>query len=234
MTDALRSGWGATWGPWNLSGSWKALVQNHINALEMRAILEAVWVWAPELWGAVVVIHCDNRSAVSYLLREGGTCSPRLMQLARELILFADRWHLQLRSCYLPGIANLEADALSRRKAVVEWCLHPEVAQEVSRCLGRPSIDLFASQANALLRRFFSIHHSDQRALGFDALHQPWTELLTYTFPPPHLILLVLAKLARSPTVLLLVTPWWSDTALFWETVFLFFFCSSPRVVGAA
>lgn len=103
----------------------------------------------------------------------------------------------------------------------MEWCLRPEVAQEIFCCLGWPSINLFASQANALLLQFFAIHCSDRQALGFDALHQPWTEVLTYAFPPPHLILQVLAKLAHSPTVLLLVTLWWTNMAFFVETMAL-------------
>lgn len=79
------------------------------------------------------------------------------MELAQEILL-ADWWHFQLCPCYLPGIANLEADTLSCQKAVIEWGALPKVACEVFCWLGWPQIDLFASQSNTLLLAFFLIH----------------------------------------------------------------------------
>lgn len=81
--------------------------------LELRAVLNAVWQWAPLLHGQVVSVQLDNCSAVAYILREGGTCSTRLMSLTKQLFL-ADLWQIELCLCYLPGIANIEADALLR------------------------------------------------------------------------------------------------------------------------
>lgn len=80
------------------------------------------------------------------------------MALSREGILFADQWNITLCPCYLPGIANIEADVLSRNKQVIEWCLHPNTAAKLFLAWGRPEVDLFAFADNALLPIFFFIN----------------------------------------------------------------------------
>lgn len=154
-TDASCRGWGATWGHHSVSGLWYPGGSDHINILELRAILLAIKHWAPQLRGYMVSIHTVNRTAISYILREGGTRSPKLMSLTRELSLFSDKWNIVLRPCYLPGIANAEADALSWNKQIVEWCLLPDIAANLFRRWGRPEIDLFASANNVLLPASF-------------------------------------------------------------------------------
>lgn len=167
-TDASHSGWGASWGNRQLSGSWSVSVneRDHINVLELRAIFLALSEWAPVLRGVTVAIHCDNKTAVSYILKEGGTRSHSLMMWARCLLTLVDRWGIQLRPAYLPGMANLEADALSRGKKVEEWSILPGIAKTLFRVWGRPRVDLFASHLNAVVPSYFSISKGDFRAIG--------------------------------------------------------------------
>lgn len=70
-------------------------------------------------------LHCDNHTAVTYVLHEVGTHSPRLMALTQELLHLVDRWDIMLHPCYLPGVANIEPDALSHNKSLMECCIQP-------------------------------------------------------------------------------------------------------------
>lgn len=65
--------------------------------LELRAIFLALRQWAPLLHGLTVAIHCDNRTAVAYFLKEGGTKSHPLMEWSRRLLTIADKWGIHLR-----------------------------------------------------------------------------------------------------------------------------------------
>lgn len=95
----------------------------HINMLELSAVFVAVKHWAHQFRGQTVAVHCDNRTAISYILKEGGTKSISLMGWAKWLLSLVDRWGIVLRPAYLPGMANLKADPLSRGKRVEEWAI---------------------------------------------------------------------------------------------------------------
>jgi hypothetical protein len=219
--DASGSGWGATWGTRSLAGTWEALDRRHINVLELQAIYNATLQWAPLLRGKVVSVHSDNKTAVAYILREGGTRSPPLMALTRRLLHLVDKWGITLRPCYIPGIANVEADALSRSRVITEWSLLSGIFRRLFLLWGTPNVDLFASAHNAVVHQYFSIHRHDHQALGLDALQHQWDFPWMYAFPPPHLILQTLAKLAASPGILLLITPWWTDAMWVGEVISL-------------
>jgi hypothetical protein len=97
--------------------------------------------------------------------------------------------------CYIPGIANVEADALSRSRVITEWSLLSGIFRRLFLLWGTPNVDLFASAHNAVVHQYFSIHRHDHQALGLDALQHQWDFPWMYAFPPPHLILQTLAKL---------------------------------------
>lgn len=89
-TDASKAGWGATWGNHTVSGSWHQETPAHINWLELRAIFFAFKEWAPLLRGKTVAVQSDNKTAVAYIMREGGTRSRCLMDLTHNLLQFLD------------------------------------------------------------------------------------------------------------------------------------------------
>ena len=94
-TDACSTGWGAQWLGASLAGQWsRAETRLHINALELQAAINAIKTWGPELRGQVVGLQADNKTAVAYLLREGGTKSPLLCQLTRQMFKLLDRWSI--------------------------------------------------------------------------------------------------------------------------------------------
>lgn len=87
--DASQSGWGDTCGHQVLSSLWPLNCSLHINALELQALLLALKYWFPSLRGQVVVLNLDNRTAVAYILQEGGMCSAQLLEITRRLYTLA-------------------------------------------------------------------------------------------------------------------------------------------------
>ena len=212
-TDASTKGWGAHWGESSLAGTWSPQDSRlHINCLEMKAVILTFKAWGSSLRGKVVALHCDNKAVVAYLMKEGGTKSPGLCHLTRILFSLLDKWAISLRPAYLRGIANIEADSLSRGKQLQEWCLLPQVASQIFT-QGRPRWDLFASQASAQADRFFSIDSRDS-SQGMDALLQDWASLRgpLYAFPPPQLIPQTLSKVVVEQIDLTLIAPCWEDS----------------------
>lgn len=72
-TDASKRGW--AWDHRAISGKWDPSLLHHINWLELRAVFLAVKHWVTQLRGRTVAIQSDNRTAVLYILKEGGTPS---------------------------------------------------------------------------------------------------------------------------------------------------------------
>jgi hypothetical protein len=218
-TDASHWGWGAAWGHRRLGGPWSPEENNlHINVLEMLAVQKALKEWG-QLWrDKVVSLQADNRTVVAYLKKEGGTRSLYLSRLTYEILMEAHQKGISLCPAYLPGAANLAADAFSRGKEETEWWLDPWMAQRLFQKWGAPEVDLFASQKTTQCARYFTLDQRDRKAAGIDAFRQPWARFrLTYAFPPPQLIPAVLAKLSQEKTRMILIAPWWEEASWFPE-----------------
>jgi hypothetical protein len=227
-TDASFDGWGATLtNALNIKGvwppQWVAERPRHINELEMRAVLLAVQHWRRDLAGHSVQLLVDNSTTVIYLKKDGGTKSAILARLTKEISDICISRDITLFPCYLPGLANIESDALSRGKAQDEWFLLPVVAAKIFRIYEDPDIDLFASKNTAQLPKYFSLDRHDRQAWGVDALVQRWDFRVMYAFPPPSLILSVLQKFRHSSGKLLLVAPFWLDAHWFPEVLSLLY-----------
>ena len=188
-SDASRAGWGAHFLDQSVSG-----VRSHqesalyINLLEMKALFLA------------------------------GTVSDSLCSLTGQL-----RWtesnRVQLEARYLPGQSNVLADLLSCRNQVlgVEWSLHPQVARDLLRMWGSPTLDLFTTHLNAKLPLYCSLI-PDPQAVFEDAFRHPWDNLDTYVFSPFHLVERVVARVRETPNLsMTLVAPLWPEKAWFTE-----------------
>ena len=211
-TDASRAGWGASLQGRHLRGSWSPQEAHlHINALELLAVLKTVEVWGSEWRGQPVRFLMDNRTAVAYLCKQGGTRSRSSTVIAERLFRIAESLDLFLSATYLPGEMNVLADMLSRAGQVLknEWRLGNRAFQwACSRShFGAPTVDLFANMKNFQLSRYMS-PCPDKEALAIDALSAPWPKEVLYAFPPPTILDRVLIKIHQErPQRLLLVAP---------------------------
>lgn len=169
----------------------------------------ALLTFAKEVQGQHTQILSDNATAVAYINRQGGTRSKVLQSLAKGILSWAELHTLSLSAVHLKGTLNRVADFLSRNQILeAEWQLNPEVFQLIVQKWGRPRVDLFATQENSQMSRFFSLNRNEA-SLGVDALAQDWKFHLCYAFPPFQLIPRVIAKIRKEETTVILITPFW-------------------------
>ena len=217
-TDASKVGWGAHLLDFCASGLWhEDEIDEHINQLELKAILHGLRSFQDQLQGKTVALLADNSTALAYVRNQGGTQSEQLCHLAREIQLWTESHQVTLLPRFLPGHLNVVADGLSRPHQAVssEWSLHPDVCRQLFRLWGSPLVDLFATHLNNKLPLYVS-PLPDPAAWKEDALLIPWDDLETYAFPPFALIRRIVSKLRDSVrSRMILVAPFWPQREWF-------------------
>ncbi|XP_055999480.1 uncharacterized protein LOC130047863 [Ostrea edulis] len=210
-------GWGATLEGREASGIWSGLqLTEHINLLEMRAVLLALKHFSQFVQGQSLMIATDNTTVVAYLQNQGGTHSQSLYLLCKEILLFCRSLGIRLSVRHVPGNLNLVADALSRSLHPVntEWELHPAVFQEICLKWDRPHIDLFATHLNCKLPTFVS-PIPDNKALAVDAMSFDWKGMFSYMFPRFRLLPKILHKIRVEICKTILIAPAWPKQSWF-------------------
>ena len=147
---------------------------------------------------------------MTYLRKQGGTCSPALNSIAQRILHWAESRHLVLAPQFIMGRNNVLADSLSRPNQIqgTEWTLKREVFLQLHK-MWPVMIDLFATSSNHLCSLYFLPFH-DPRAVGTDAFLQNWDRYQVYAFPSWSLIPLVLKKLRSSSGVFMTrIAPLW-------------------------
>ena len=199
------------------SGFWSIIYKKqHINVLEMKAVLLALKAFAVHIKGHLVLLATDNTTVAVYINKQGGTHSRTLCNLAVEAAEWCARNKVHLKSRYLPGRLNALADCLSRKGAVVqtEWSLNRRVASQIIHVWGSPHIDLFATHLNGKLPLFVSpVLEPD--AYATDVLSLSWVGMWAYAFPPFPLILTCLRKIQIEECLVCPVAPLWEGQARF-------------------
>ena len=168
----------------------------------------------------------DNRTAVAYLLKMGGTRSQVLVGIAQELWEYVLRKEISLTAEYLPGDMNHEADWQSRHfRDASNWKLNPKVFLTLDQLWGPLTIDLFADRMNTQLPNYMS-WFPDPFAQATDAFQIPWSNVKGYCFPPFSLICRCLAKIRKDQGTMVLIAPTWHAQA--WYPVLLEMSCRHP------
>ena len=128
-TDASKKGWGAVCNGVRTGGPWTPEERPmHINCLELLAAFLAVKCFAKDKTNLTIHLKMDSMSALTYINKLGGTISPQLNSLAKELWLWCMERSILLRAQHLAGVLNTIADDESRvMKDLSDWQLCPEV-----------------------------------------------------------------------------------------------------------
>ena len=194
----------------DLSGLWtKTEAKQHINILEMEAVIRTIKYFLPQLQGQNVLLRCDNTTVVQNCQRQGGTRSVSLCYKTWELYQMTIKHRIQIRAAHLAGHKNILADQLSRTKVLpLEWGLNDQIMNKIFAIWGKPMIDLFASDNNHKLPIYCSWIPS-QKAFAIDALSIPWNNMEAYAFPPICLVPKVLAHIALFHCRIILIAPQW-------------------------
>ena len=221
-TDAIPTHWSFYFQgsglPLSVSGAWSgSLSRAHIALQELQAVAIMLHRMAFCLSGKVVALHVDNSTAKTYLCYQGGTVSPFLSRLACWILSLTNKHGITLLPAYIPTHLNVEADFLSQDWLLPEWHLLPQVAQAAFYLWGLPEMDLLASSRSTQCQHYFTLETPlPVGALGLNAFSHPWNFQVSYVFPPPVLVPLVLSKFLVEHVNgqlrhLLLVAPYWME-----------------------
>lgn len=215
-TDASDVGWGAIVNGKKLSGRWNnSQKQWHCNQKELWTVFIVLQMQREQLQRKTIIIQTDNRTAASYIRKQGGTKSRILFIMASKILKFAQENQMTLIPKYLPGRYNGLADSLSRHKSHQEWHLDHRIRTIIFQRLGTPEIDLFATKISAVVPRYVSEDHRDKLSEFTDAFSRPWSYKLAWIFPPPALIPRTLQHLNISHGHYILIAPRWEKA--FWR-----------------
>ncbi|CAC5399818.1 unnamed protein product [Mytilus coruscus] len=94
-TDASTSnGWGGHMDSQIIQGTWSDIKKTqHINCLELEAVLKTIQHFLPQLKGKNVLLRCDNSTVVQYINKLGGTKS---IQLCVAVIYRPYVWEMEI------------------------------------------------------------------------------------------------------------------------------------------
>ena len=207
-TDASEHGWGAfTEDGREAQGTWSTEEKTkHINILELRAISRALTALAP--LPPSIQIATDSSCAVA-AIRKRGSRSTQIQTEVSSLLSKAQELTTFVRAHHIAGVTNVIADALSRPTALeAEWELPAAQFALLSKTLGTPQVDLFASPRNNKLPIFVS-PFAHPKATAVDALAISWNQWSNiYLFPPPALLLQVAQRLEAFQGRALIIAPY--------------------------
>ena len=159
-TDASTLGWGASLSQESVSGKGMEHERSlHINILELRAIRLSLFHFMKNVQGKTVAVFSDNTTALSYIIKEGGTRSTSLNAEAQLILEWAETHSVKILTHSIKGSSNVVADCLSRQHQLIstEWTLHQDVCNQLWKLWGYPTVDLFATTLNFWLPK---LHHS--------------------------------------------------------------------------
>ena len=206
-TDACNTGWGAILGHQTVKGVWTEY--RHIRDRETEAIWLALQHFAPALRGRHVLVLTDSMTAKAVINHQGDLRSEFRMDLARRAWRWAAQNVMSLTAEYIPGKYNVATDILSRGGPHDdEWSLSPIIVGMIWERFGRAQVDLFARRCNRKCPLWYSQNPTELAPLGTNAFGpDPWPRKLLYAFPPPVLLLDVIARFEKEGGNLILVAP---------------------------
>ncbi|MEE4247251.1 MAG: hypothetical protein V2I33_17700, partial [Kangiellaceae bacterium] len=241
-TDASQRGWGMQLVEREVAcgGRWTNSETGSINFLELLAVQRALSACEAELMNCCVLLQSDNVTCVAHLNNFGGSVCRRLNRISKQILCWCSARGIRLKAQHIPGKDNHVADFHSRVFSdETEWSLCQQVFVRICQVLQfQPRIDLFASSANAKLRRFMSWAF-DSDAVASDAFAHSWTGRDPYIFSPFSLMPRCLRKIVNDAVALaLIVAPCWPTQLWFSQlldmSVSPICLFSSRRILGVS
>lgn len=183
--------------------------RQHITFKELKAVRLYCRLFARQLAGRRVLLHCDNQAVVA-ILTNLVSKSALLMREVRLLIAVLDSWDIALRPRYIRSSANVAADLMSRLAAAGDYRVDYSILAKAQTAFGVwCTVDAFASAATAMLPRYWTAEH-DASANGEDAFAQCWAEEVLWCHPPVSLLPKTAQMLQATPGCeALVVAPHW-------------------------
>ena len=171
--------------------------QQGIFVGEIRALVENVENFLPQLRGQVVQLMEDNQAAM-YATRRLVSKHPVALRLLRRLWVLLGANRIRLQAVDWVASADNPADAPSRWRFSDEWKLQPAVFRWANREFGPHSLDLFASRNTAQLPRYVT-RFPDSKAVTCNAWAHSWVAETSWINPSWDELERVAQRLEQEP-----------------------------------
>ena len=180
----------------------------HINVLKLLALKFAILTFGNNLSHLTVHFQVDNKVALAYLLKMSGIRSPQLLKISKSIWNYLLSLNITITVEYLPSRLNVRADWESRNATdSSDWKLYQNVFLEITKLLGTPAVDLFASRLYHQLPLYMT-RKPNPNSFATDAMQQDWNKMFGFVFLPFSLIGRVINKILRENVeAVVLVTP---------------------------
>ena len=210
-SDASGFGYGSTWNDIEVQGLFTEKQKLlSINTKELLAIYYALGAHAEKFVGEVILIRCDNTTAISCIKHCGSSDFLR-DKITVCIFELAFKYNFEIRISYVKSAHNL-SDRVSRKFDSIhaEWTLDDhDFSTFLQLANTTPDIDLFAHAHNKKLEKFVSWKPCIG-ATHVDAFTLTWTHLQAFLFPPFTCISSAIKKsLDDQVTMLCSVFPLW-------------------------
>ena len=216
QADASEQGWGAMDGNTPIGGRWSSLERNHINVLELKAILLALKSYFRHNCNVKHgYILTDNSIALTYINNMGGMHSVLCNGIAKRIWEFAQNRGFWISSSGIPGVENTMAGKMSRIfNDSTEWMLSHKLFKILcDKFQFSPQIDLFATRLNKQIDKYVS-WMPDPYCIAVNAFNFSWKTHEIYVFPPFSLVGAAISKLIRGNMIGTMIIPKW--TTQYW------------------
>lgn len=219
-TDASPYGWGGYLGRLLPAAGFFTLSeqQQHINIKEVAAVRICLTAFGRDLLrrGGLLRVKVDNRVAINVI--NGFTSrSHALMAELRRLHVVVASLGVTLEASWLPSVASVWADALSRMRDRADYRMCDTIGARLDDLWGAPTVDMSSSAINTRCTRLFSRRRTPGRE-GVDAFTVDWGGAEDrWIFPPFLDASRVVDKVVADGATATVILPvwqaqdWWGD-----------------------
>ena len=189
MSHSFRQRLGAYCKGFSTGGKWsKEEKLFHINILELLELKFAILTFTKNLSHLTIHVQVDNKVALAYLLNVGGTRNPQLLKISKSIWNYLLSHQITITAEYLPSRLNVRADWESRNATdSSDWKLNKKMFLNITKLLGAPSVDLFASRPCHQILQYMA-WKPDPSSFAIDAMYQDWNKMFAFASPPFSLI----------------------------------------------
>ena len=206
--------------PYGCGGHWQDLLPAaglftaaqrdlRINVKEVAAVRFCLLAFGSQLLGeeGLLQLRVDSRVAM-HVINGFSSRSPVLMAELRKLHEVALLYRVALRASWLPSVANVWADTLSRQGDRDDWRLSNEMFARLQLRYGCHAVDRLATPLNALCPRFNTKMHAPGTE-AVDAFSVSWGGENNWVNPPFSQAARVLDKVSADKATATVVLPVW-------------------------
>ena len=174
-------------------GTWAhSLCIVHVALQELQAVILMLHKVAFLLSGKVVALLLNSNTAKACLFTQDVTVCLLLSRLVCSILNMANKHGITLFPAYIHTHVNVDPDYLFWRRLVLEWYLLPHMGQVVSQLWGH--LEVACSYTNQCQHYYPLENPLPMVALGLNGFSHLWAYKVSYVFPSPALVPLVLSK----------------------------------------